>query len=343
MKNQTLNLTLITPEDLPDLSVLMLRVWGIETKPSYWRWKYFDPPFETKGYAVKSETGKMRPTHIYGSIHLTWQLIDIMADPEYRSGKAYKVIAGQIDDLVRRQKKILLGFTNETSYEFFCKYFNDVLIINEVKKIYSLIINAGDLVSANHLVNRSISLINRGVVKMALILSKPSGYYDIEMVSNFSEDMNQLCKNIENQYDFIMERDVDYLNWRFLSAPHQNFQVWTAKKDRQLVGYMVTVLIKRSKKKVKGEIVDWLTPRQDSQAFKALLHHALNWFIQENASVVDIWNLNLDNRIMKLLKMNLFVSGRRNKSFLTGINHPEKYNLKSDSVKESFFTRGDAG
>ena len=351
MDNQSLKLRIITPEDIPALSFLMRRVWGVETPANFWQWKYFDPPFETRGFAVETEKGEivaftgvwLRPIRVYGVSHCSWQLVDVMSDPEYRSVKIYRFIVQEIVKITRKQNLILYGFTNEISHALFYKYTKDMLIVNETHKIYSLFINAGDLFNLNALVNSAIGIINRGVVKILLTLSQPLSHICVERVNVIPGDLNRLCKNIENQYDMILEHNTNYLNWRFLNAPHQAYQVWTATKNQQLVGYMVTALKKRKGRKIKGEIVDWFSPRKHSQVFKALLHHVLNWFLKKEASVVDIWTLNFDDYLIKIIKRNLFIKGRREKSFLLAMPHPEQYQVKADLIRESFFTPGDAG
>ncbi len=351
MGNQQFRLRILRPEDIPDLAMLMHRVWGFNTDAKFWQWKYFDSPFETKGYAVETEAGKivaftgiwLRHARVYGVRYRAWQLVDVMADPEYRDRKIYRFIVQEIVKITRKQNLILYGFTNEVSHALFYKYTKDILIVNETHKIYSLFINVGDLFNLNALVNSASGIINRGVVKILLTLSQPLSQINVERVNVIPGDLNRLCKNIENQYDMILEHNTNYLNWRFLNAPHQAYQVWTATINQQLVGYMVTALKKRKGRKTKGEIVDWLTPRQNHQVFNALLHHVLNWFLKKRTSVVDIWNLNLEDHLTKTLKRNLFIKGRREKSFLLAMPHPEKYQVKSDLERESFFTPGDAG
>ena len=90
----------ISIEDCERLPALLKRVWGKESDADYWKWKYFDAPFQTKGWIIEDPNKNViamagswyRPTKVGDRIFHPYMSVDTMADPDYRGGKVYGLL-----------------------------------------------------------------------------------------------------------------------------------------------------------------------------------------------------------------------------------------------------------
>ena len=349
MNKHSFRLRPMISEDCVKLPSLQERVWGIKSDEAYWRWKYIEPPFETIAYVIQKEDSEIvaftgfwiHEARIGDRDCPAYQLIDVMADPRHRGSKAFFLLFKQTTEMSRNQKLLMYGFANNVSYALFKKFYQDIILIDVDHPVFSLVIKPGDLLKAPDFIKTAIGKVTRGIVQARLSLTG-TGDIQVEMADRIPDDVNQLWDEVQKEYYWILKRSSDYLKWRFQKAPQGNYQVWLAKVNGCLAGYMVTALEKRPHK-IKGFIMDWLTPPKKPQIFNALLKQALKWFLQENANVVETWFLNLENSLVKSLKSKLFIHGRRNQTFLLVCeNHKMCQREKILRVDGFFATRGDS-
>ena len=263
-----------------------------------------------------------------------------MADPNYRRGKAYRLILNQIIDMVRQKKLNLFGFTNEVSYHLFKKIFKDELLIDVNQPVYSLIVDPGELIELPDMIKSAVGTVTRGLTRGRLSLARP-GKIHVEMIDSIPEDVGVLWDDFQKDYYWVLKRDTAYLKWRFQDAPQGLYQTWIAKDGSQMIGYMITALARRTDK-TKGFLMDWMVSPSKPGIFNILLNHALKWFIQEKANVVETWFLNLEENLCKSLRSRFFIRGRRKKSFLMVFNDKEKYNKDLLRAENTFATLGDS-
>ena len=286
MEKHSLSMRPMGPGDWARLPGLLGPCLGQEIQEAYWTWKYLDPPFDTKGFITEREDGEivafsgfwLRELAVGEAIYPSYQITDVMADPNYRGGQAYGPIMEQMKDLVYNQKVILYGFTNPVSHGLFTKIFEDVILIKTDHPVYSLILDPGDLIKSPDFVKTALGSVARGLTRTKLGLARNSRIR-VDMTDVIPEEVNSLWEGVRQEYHLIFKRDAAYLNWRFWQVPQGPCQIWLAEDGQGLAGYMVTVLAKRPDK-TKGFIMDWLVSPQRPDVFKALLDKALKWFLQ---------------------------------------------------------------
>ena len=348
MKGNSFQLRPMMPEDCIKLPSLLERVYGIKSDEAYWRWKYIEPPFETMAYVTQKQDNEImaltgfwiNEARIGGRDFPVYQLIDVMADPNYRGGGAYRPILKLVKDMVLNQNKVLYGFTNDVSHALFGKVFKDETIISIKQPSYSLIINPGDMIKAPDFIKTLIGKVTRGIVQARLSLAG-TGKIQVEMTDTIPEEVNQLWEEVQKDYYGILKRNSENLKWRFQKAPQGHYQIWLARLNGSLAGYMVTALAK-TPHKTKGFIVDWLTSRQKPQVFNSLLNQALKWFVQKNTNVVETWFLNTEDHLVKALKSKLFIRSRRTKPFLMVCKNPVMYHEEFAQADDFFATLGNS-
>ena len=321
MADPQLVLKKFVPEkDCPRIAPLNKKVWNMDTTDDYWRWKYIAPPFECPGWVVDDENGSMvaftgfwnRTAKFGNTTRASYLMIDMMSDPNYRGGKAYGVIKKKLIEMLIDGGILIYGFPNEVSYGPVRRLMGQLLKIDETQPISTCVINPATLIEAPKVIKSMAGGISRRIIGLRFVGRRKN--IMVERVFEAGHEFNQLWEEVKEEYNWIQNRESDFLTWRYLNEPTKSFQVWAAKEEGRLVGYMITN-VNRRPNKTKARIVDWLVPRERVDVFKSLLQAVLVWFVQEKVDVADTWLVNREDQWMQVLKSHLFINGKRNKSF----------------------------
>jgi hypothetical protein len=108
---------------------------------------------------------------------------------------------------------------------------------------------------------------------------------EIEEIRVFDERSDHLWSQTNRQYDAIVKRDKEFLNWRYSSSTTLDYRKFVAASDGEIKGYIVL------RKEEPGErdfgiIVDLYASRDDSQTIEDLLRHALHFFSKDVIAIV---------------------------------------------------------
>ena len=72
----------------------------------------------------------------------------------------------------------------------------------------------------------------------------------ISQVSCFDERINEFFARVSGQFQIMVARSKDYLNWRFTAVPDVSYRVYIAEKSGAVCGYIVLRSLQREYKKV---------------------------------------------------------------------------------------------
>lgn len=106
-------------------------------------------------------------------------------------------------------------------------------------------------------------------------------------VSSFSDEIYKLYKKVSANYDWIVERSMKYLNWRFIKNP-DDYSVWLVQDNQETLGYVVLKYGIWKNLKV-GYIVDYLTDEERPDVFTKLILHTLSLFRKAKVDMVSSW------------------------------------------------------
>jgi predicted N-acetyltransferase YhbS len=107
--------------------------------------------------------------------------------------------------------------------------------------------------------------------------SKKKCLCDIQEVDYFDERIDSFWHSTSGQYEIIVKRDKEYLNWRY-SRDHQlTYRKFIATKDGQVKGYLVLRKAEPEELNV-GKIVDLYARRDDPQTIEDFILHAIQFF-----------------------------------------------------------------
>ena len=106
---------------------------------------------------------------------------------------------------------------------------------------------------------------------------KEKGLCDIQEVDYFDERMDDFWHSTCGQYEIIVKRDKEFLNWRY-SRDHQlTYRKFIARRNGEIKGYVVLRKAEPEELNI-GKIVDLFACRDDHQTIEDLVRHAIHFF-----------------------------------------------------------------
>ncbi|MDD5431732.1 MAG: GNAT family N-acetyltransferase [Candidatus Omnitrophica bacterium] len=146
----------------------------------------------------------------------------------------------------------------------------------------------------------------------------------ITSIDSFDEEANEFWAKVSKNYSAATVRDADYLNWRYVSKPYNNYKKFLIRENGEIVGYFVLEC-----KTVVGLIVEILIDcRKD--VVNAALDFIGNFFKEKGIQQVVYYGL--DEQLCPWLKSNRFVvSGNSELQFvIKNTNYFEGFNIALD-------------
>ena len=107
--------------------------------------------------------------------------------------------------------------------------------------------------------------------------SKKKCLCDIQEVDYFDERIDSFWHSTSGQYEIIVKRDKEYLNWRYSRDHPLTYRKFIATKDGQVKGYLVLRKAEPEEWNV-GKVVDLYVGRDDPQTIEDLIRHAIQFF-----------------------------------------------------------------
>lgn len=108
---------------------------------------------------------------------------------------------------------------------------------------------------------------------------------DIQEIQHFDDKIDQLWLSTNHQYDVIVKRDKEFLNWRYSWHTTLNYRKFIATRDGEVKGYIVLRKQEPGERNF-GIIVDLYASRYDQQTIVDLLRHALYFFAKDVVAIV---------------------------------------------------------
>lgn len=102
----------------------------------------------------------------------------------------------------------------------------------------------------------------------------------VEKINIFPDDMGVFFQKISRQHEFILNASLDMLNWNYFKKPFSDNIVLSAKKDGQIIGYIVL-----KQKDCDIHIVDVTVDLEHPQAVLFLIYEAFVYCSQRSVSI----------------------------------------------------------
>jgi hypothetical protein len=102
-------------------------------------------------------------------------------------------------------------------------------------------------------------------------------------ITQFDNRIDDLWNRVCNQYQIMVVRSKDYLNWRYSTIPNITYTILVAERDSKICGYIVFRSVYRDSLKI-GVIFDFIT--ETPEIGQCLVAEALKNLKQENVDLV---------------------------------------------------------
>ena len=261
--------------------------------------------------------------------------MDVMADPKYRGGPAYKIILKRIMTEIAGKVQ-WYGFANAVSHTIFRRYFRKIIIIDEKISVLISPINASSYLPGNRFVKRLAGYISINAHKVRLSMSLQRSI-DVYQSREVGSEFDDLWKKTRDEYGWIPHRGKDFIQWRYLLDPARNYQIWKAVEGGKIIGNLVTTVNLEHGRK-RGLLIDWLVAPQRQNVAKAMLSKAMKWFVEQKVDMVEVLLPDHERRMNKIFKSFFFLRSEHPRRYLMG-KGPADDDLR---VEDLFITIGDS-
>jgi hypothetical protein len=293
------------------------------TSVQHWRWKYSYP---RKGIVVVvpkddkivgcHHTGFLR-IKIGDKISECTQAMDLGTHPDFRGMGVNSSISKFSDEQVKRgiipdrfcywvsTNPIVLKINDKIGNPVFPGKLSFLIRIKDVDK--QLEQSKAENKFINKIGYQGLSLIG----KINRPIKIRSGEQAIlSTIEKFSNEFNDFWVSIKTNYDFIIEKTPDYLNWRYADPHGGNYRISVARENGELVGYLVTRINRYKKDYPEGYLVDFVTVPGREYILEQLVFEALSYFDDNNVNIIYCWIIK-GHSYERILKSNGFVDSRR--------------------------------
>ncbi len=104
-------------------------------------------------------------------------------------------------------------------------------------------------------------------------------------VGEFGPSWDAYWNSIADQYEVVVERSSQFLNWKFVQQPWLDYKIFLAEREGMQCGYLI---VRRSLAPEDnfGVIADVFTSSNDEECINSLLAFALSWCEQQGVNIV---------------------------------------------------------
>ena len=160
--------------------------------------------------------------------------------------------------------------------------------------------------------------------EVIIVNDDPSETEAIEKLADFKNNLkiihrptklgvaSAVIDGIKNaNYDYILVRNSDFLNWRFCDSRNSNYRIIQAHDENDILGYCVTRINRLIKGYPEGFIVDVITEPKRKDVAKALIFDAISHCDEQGVNAISCLMVN-KNTYNDILLNYGFVNSRSN-------------------------------
>jgi hypothetical protein len=117
------------------------------------------------------------------------------------------------------------------------------------------------------------------------IIKKQSEFKIIE-ITRFGVEINRFWEEVKEGYDFIVEKTMDYLNWRYCDPRGGIYKVLLAKDESQVIGFIVYKINRYREDYPVGFIMEVLALPDRRDVVDALIKNVVSRFDSMGVNIV---------------------------------------------------------
>jgi GNAT superfamily N-acetyltransferase len=279
------------------------------TSLDHWFWK-FRAPAENKNTVVVAESpdgeiigvnqAQLKNTKIGNKVVQARKTTEVAVHPEYRGkgvhrrlalmGVDYSKSSGAVFSYSLSTSPIIVNYKQrESEYYEFPQPIKQLVKIESIPRFSDYWKEHKKTSAREILFIKSGLYITKFLNRLTRIFkkrSKPETGFEIKLVSRFDEKIQPFWEKIQNDYDFILEKSVEHLNWRYCDPRGGSYKVFTAEEDGELLGYIVICVTWRYTEHPVGYIMELLVLTGRDDVAEALVRHAEKYFRDKEVNAI---------------------------------------------------------
>lgn len=271
----------------------------------------------------------------FGNVNQQYLSLNTITNEKYRGKGVFTKLACANYNLISEKSDICYGMPNQNSYPGFVKKleFKDICDIPLYLKPVSLSVILKSFIGKSS-----------NIFKILNIFVKPRNAKTeniIEIDSSKKELVETFCKEIQDKYPIMVQRDYDFIKYRYLDIPKREYKVYQILENDKPVAMVITRITEVSGIK-SGMIVDALCANDKDKSLRKLIKHAIYELYTQGAGLVGSLMLEhtQESKILKSLgfiKCPKFLEPQPFKLIVRNFNNDSRYY----DIKNWFFTMGD--
>jgi GNAT superfamily N-acetyltransferase/N-acetylglutamate synthase-like GNAT family acetyltransferase len=278
--------------DTVEVTQLLSTVFKTHFSSEWWNWKYKHNPAGFWGeqgdiwvaessdgiigyYAVMPERMK------FGSETVTVaQSIDTATHPDYRGLGIFPTLAEKVYSDAQNRYRFLYGFPSKMAYKGFLRLGWNAIQMNGLVKFLDYEDSLRNFLGNTLLFWSGKTLLKsmaaiRSISSKAFTRENKDDSVEIDRIHHFSNDINDFWESLRPEYEMAVERQVDFLNWRF-SEIFGNYQLYVARSaEEKIIGYMA---LRKTKMREADSLV--IVDIQTMSGYKRCLSRLVNTAVE---------------------------------------------------------------
>jgi len=318
------------------------------TPLEHWRWKYLENPLDANLITVCSSGGRLigvmhsipQKIKLKNDTYLIIYSCDTCVHPEYRGMGVYTNMYKFSDKEKEKQgfksnywvssNPIVIKASSVHEHKFSHSITNLARIRDIEKQTEAMPIKNTLLMKKGY---QAIELLNK--IKNFFIKT-PKKISDIKIseINNFDYRINEFWNEVSDQYDYIIVRDMEYLNWRYCDPRGGDFIIHLAEDNDIILGFSVLIINRYRADYPVGFIVDLLALKDRLDVADSLLSNAINYFDINNINIIN-YQIVKNHPYETIFKKHGFVDSRIRTSIFNDVDSAEELKEKYENLKKS--------
>jgi hypothetical protein len=267
---------------------------GSQKKKSIIHWQFFENPVNKQYVDLAIDTKTNNTAAIYAifpvkikvldDVFVGSQSLDTITDIDYRGKGLFINLAKDVfNKALLNEVKLVYGFPNGNSiYGFQKKLEWEVLdpvpfLIKPFRTAYF----TKKIPFLSWLPN----------INLVSVKNKRSSPYKIEIKNEFPVEVNAIWKKFSSSIKVAVQRDKEYLEWRYSTKPDENYEIAHAySSTNEYLGFIVYTVKKKHEGSI-GYIMELIYDINNTEVGKHLLAYAVNQINLKKADCVLSWCL----------------------------------------------------
>ena len=291
----------------------------------HWRWKYLDNPIgpllvfvvEKGGVIVGSYHSVPCLVNIEGHTVLGVNDADVCTHPDHRRKGVYNMILDFLEPIIPK-KDVFFWYGIEGNPILIKKHIHDGTT-EVAPHEAALYVKVKDLDRQLSLTPQNFSFIKKMGYRFfekkneffyRASLKSNVSHYDIVRTYRFEKQVDDLFEKVKSYYQYCIERDSDYLNWRYCDPRGGDYRIWSAFHEKNLLGFIVLRINRYQEDYPTGHILDIIFDPTRLDVADALLKTALSDFDENEINIIYYLGIT-DNPLDTVVKSNGFVNSRK--------------------------------